>query len=103
MTVWSSTALAGVTDLRFLHFEPEVVAFTRALADAGEAGIAAVESGQAGDELLDDDRLADAGAAEQAGLATLRTSGQSRSMTLMPVSKISVFGSRGWSSSGGSR
>src|SRR4029078_3761994 len=34
-----------------------------------EAGVAAVKTRQAGDELLDDDRLAHPGAAEEAGLA----------------------------------
>src|SRR6185295_16280203 len=62
-------ALAGVADLRFLHFEPEVVALAGPLADAREAGVARVEAREAGDQLLDDDRLADARAAEQAGLA----------------------------------
>ena len=37
MAVWSMTLLAGVADLRLLHFEPEVVALAGALADAGEA------------------------------------------------------------------
>src|SRR4029078_5376306 len=62
-------ALAGVADLRFLHLQPEVVPLAGALAHAGEAGVAAVEAGEAGDQLLDDDGLADAGAAEEAGLA----------------------------------
>jgi len=62
-------ALAGVADLRLLHLQPDVVALARPLADAGEAGVARVEAGEAGDQLLDDDRLADARAAEEAGLA----------------------------------
>ena len=49
----------------------EVVAFARALADAGEHGIAAVRLGDVVDQLLDDHGLADAGAAEQADLAAL--------------------------------
>ena len=61
--------LAGVADLGFLHFQPQVGAFAGALADAGEDRVAAVLLGDAGDEFLDDDRLAEARAAEQAGLA----------------------------------
>ena len=61
--------LAGVADLGFLHLEPQVVALASALADAGKARIATVKPCQARDQLLDDDGLADAGAAEQPGLA----------------------------------
>ncbi len=49
----------------------EVVALAGALADAGEHGVTAVLLGHVADELLDDDRLADAGAAEDADLAAL--------------------------------
>ena len=49
----------------------EVVAFARALADAGEHRIAAVRLGDVVDELLDDHGLAHARAAEQADLAAL--------------------------------
>ena len=49
----------------------QVVAFAGALADAGEHGIATVLLGDVADELLDDDRLAHAGAAEDADLAAL--------------------------------
>ena len=59
----------GLADLGFLHFQPEVVALAGALADAGEHRVAAVLAGDAGDQLGEDDRLAQAGAAEQAGLA----------------------------------
>ena len=59
----------GLADLGFLHFQPEVVAFAGALADAGEHRVAAVLAGDAGDQLGEDDGLAQAGAAEQAGLA----------------------------------
>src|SRR5690606_18145082 len=51
------------------HLEPEVVAHAGALADAAEYGVAAELAGDAGDHLLDDDGLADAGAAEEADLA----------------------------------
>ena len=60
---------AGVADLGFLHFQPEVVALAGPLADAGEHRVTAVLAGDAGDQLGEDDRLAQAGAAEQAGLA----------------------------------
>ena len=60
-----------VDDARLLHLEPEVVALAGALAHAAEGRQAAVLLGEVVDELLDDDRLADAGAAEQADLAAL--------------------------------
>ena len=68
--------LAGVADLGLLHFQPEVVAFAGALADAGEDRVAAVLLGDAGDQLLDDDGLAEARAAEQAGLAAADERGE---------------------------
>ena len=49
----------------------EVVALAGALANAGEHRIAAVRLGHVVDEFLDEHRLADAGAAEQADLAAL--------------------------------
>ena len=49
----------------------EVVAFARPLADAGEHRITAVRLGDVVDQFLDDDGLADAGAAEQADFAAL--------------------------------
>ena len=52
-----------------LHLEPEVVALAGALADAGEHRHAAVLLGDVVDQLLDQHRLAEAGAAEQADLA----------------------------------
>ena len=58
-----------VDDAGFLQFEPQVVAFARALAHAGEDRNAAVLHGEVVDQFLDDDGLADAGAAEQADLA----------------------------------
>ena len=68
MAVWEGRS-GGLADFGLLHFEPKVVALARAFADAGKHGIAAVLAGDAGDQLGEDDRLADAGAAEQAGLA----------------------------------
>src|SRR3712207_8855088 len=57
---------------RLRHLEPEVVPLARALADAAERRQAAVLLREVVDELLDDDRLADAGPAEEADLAALR-------------------------------
>ena len=58
-------------DARLGHLVEQVVALARALADAGEHGVAAVLLGDVADQLLDDDRLAHAGAAEDADLAAL--------------------------------
>ncbi len=58
-------------DARLGHLEIEVVALARALAHAGEHREAAVLGGDVADQLLDEDRLADAGAAEEADLAAL--------------------------------
>ena len=60
--------LAGVQQ-RLLHLEQEVVALTRTLTDAREAGHAAVALGHVVDELHDEHGLAHAGAAEEADLA----------------------------------
>jgi hypothetical protein len=49
----------------------EVVALAGALADAGEDRVARVHLGDVVDQLLDQHRLADAGAAEEADLAAL--------------------------------
>ncbi len=51
------------------HLEPEVVPLAGALADAGEDRHAAVLLGDVVDQLLDQHRLAETGAAEQADLA----------------------------------
>ena len=61
--------IVRIDDARFLHFEPQVVAFAGALAHAGEHRNAAVLLGDVVDQLHDDDGLADARAAEQADLA----------------------------------
>ena len=63
-------AAAGVADFGFLHFEPEARAFTRTLADAGEHGVTAVGGGDAGDQLGENNRLAETGTAEQTGFTT---------------------------------
>src|SRR3712207_5956102 len=54
---------------RLRHLEPEVVPLARALAHAAERRQAAVLLREVVDELLDEHRLADAGATEQADLA----------------------------------
>ena len=58
-----------VEHARLLHLEEQVVALARALADAGEDRHAAVLLRDVVDQLLDQHRLPDAGAAEQADLA----------------------------------
>ena len=58
-----------VDNAGLFHFHPEVVAFTGTLTDAGEHRETAVLGGDVVDELHDQNRLADAGAAEQADLA----------------------------------
>ena len=58
-------------DLRFDELVIEVVAFTGALADAGEHRIAAMGLGDVVDQFLDEHRLTYAGAAEQPDLAAL--------------------------------
>ena len=58
-----------VEHARLLHLEVEVVPLAGALADAGEDRDAAVLARDVVDQLLDQDRLADAGAAEEADLA----------------------------------
>ena len=54
------------------HLEPEVVPLAGPLADAGEDRVAARGLRDVVDQLHDEDGLADAGAAEEAGLAALR-------------------------------
>ena len=58
------------------HFADQVVAFTGTLANAGEHGHAAVVLRHALDHFLDQHRLADACAAEQADLAALHVRSQ---------------------------
>ena len=57
---------------RLFHFEPEVVAFARALADAGEHREALVHVRDVADQLLNENGLADAGAAEESDLTAAR-------------------------------
>ena len=65
-----------VEDPGLAHLDDQVVALTGALADAGEDGHAVVVEGHALDHLLDEDRLSDAGTAEQADLAALDVGGE---------------------------
>ena len=58
-------------DARLGHLVDEVVALAATLADAGEDRDAGMLLGDVPDQLLDDDRLAHAGAAEDADLAAL--------------------------------
>jgi peptide chain release factor 1 len=62
----------AVRRLRLGHLVPEVVALAGALAHAAEHRVAGVLLGDVGDQLQDDDGLADAGASEQTHLAALR-------------------------------
>ena len=55
----------------FAHLQVQVGTLTGTLTDAGEHGSAAVLLRQVVDQLLDDNGLANAGAAEQAGLTAL--------------------------------
>ena len=64
--------LLDIDHARLLHFQPQIVAFTGALAHAGKHGEAAVLQRDVVDEFHDDDGLAHAGAAEQADLAALQ-------------------------------
>ena len=54
-----------VDDAGLLHFEPQVVSFTRAFAHAGEHGNSTVLGCDVVDQFLNDDGLSDAGAAKQ--------------------------------------
>ena len=93
-------------DLRVDELVIEVVAFAGALADAGEHRIAAVGLGDVVDQLLDEHRLADARAAEQADLAALGVGREQvddldagdqnlRFGRLLDIGRASADGSRG--------
>ena len=68
---WSSGSCGSALTFEVDELVIEVVALAGALADAGEHRIAAMGLGDVVDQLLDEHRLADAGAAEQADLAAL--------------------------------
>src|SRR5436190_198688 len=62
----------ALEDAGFLHLQPQVVALAGALSDATEGRAALVLLRDVADQLLDQDRLADARAPEQTDLAALR-------------------------------
>ncbi len=64
--------IARLDDAGLGHFQPQIVAFARTLADSGEHGKSAVLLGDVVDQFLNEDGLADAGAAEQSDLAALQ-------------------------------
>ena len=61
-----------IDDARLLELMPKIVSFTRPLTHAGKHGESAVLARNVVDQLLDDDRLAYAGAAKQPNLAALQ-------------------------------
>src|SRR5439155_13476266 len=65
-----------VDDARFLHLQPEVVPFARPLPHAREDRETAVLRGDVPDQLLQYDRLPEAGAAEETDLSTLGVGGE---------------------------
>ena len=69
--IWPKTRAVLSRDAALPHLFPEVVALAATFADTGEDRVAAVLHRDVVDQLLDQDRLADAGAAEQADLAAL--------------------------------
>ena len=83
------------------HLHPQVVALAGPLADAGEHRGATEVAGDAGDHLLDEHRLADARAAEQADLAALDVRGEQVD-DLQARPSTSVLPSS-WSNGGGLR
>jgi len=64
--------VAGLDNSRFRHFQPEVVAFARAFADAGKYGKSSVLLGDVIDQFHDDDGLAHASATEQTDFSALQ-------------------------------
>ena len=68
--------LAGAADLGLLHLQPEVVPLAGPLAHAGEDRVAAVHRRDPRDQLGQDHRLAQPGAAEEADLAAADERGQ---------------------------
>ena len=92
-------AAAGVADLGFLHFEPQVGPFAGPLADAGEHRVTAV--GRLAMRAISSVRMTVLPRPAPPNRPALppRTNGVSRSMTLMPVSNSSVLVDR--SASGG--
>lgn len=60
-----------VDNAGFLHFVPKVIAFTGTFPYTGEYGITAVTGSNVMDQFHDEDRLADAGTAEEADFTAL--------------------------------
>ena len=75
-SIWPKTSAVLSKTPGLFHLVDEVVALTGALADTGEHRDTAVVLRDALDHLLDEDGLADAGAAEQADLAALHVRGE---------------------------
>src|SRR5262249_7862869 len=61
---------ASIADLCFLHFDPEVGAFTSTLADASKYGVTAVGTRNTSDELGENNCFSQTGTAEQTGFTT---------------------------------
>jgi hypothetical protein len=83
-------AAAGVADLGFLHFQPEVVPFAGPFAHAGEDRVTAVALAIRAISSVRMTVLPRPAPPNRPALPP-RTNGVSRSMTLMPVSNISVL------------
>jgi hypothetical protein len=75
-SIWPNTSAVCGSTLDSAHLQDEVVALAGALADAGEHRGATEVAGHPDDHLLDEHRLAHAGAAEQADLAALDVRGE---------------------------
>ena len=71
-SIWPKTSVVCASTPDSFISSPEIVAFARAFADAGEDREAFVHVGDVADQLLDEHRLADAGAAEESDLAAAR-------------------------------
>jgi hypothetical protein len=74
--IWPNTMAVLSMTPDSVHFAIEGGALAGALADAGEHRVAAVFGGDVADELLNQHRLAHAGAAEEADLAALLVGGE---------------------------
>ena len=61
---------SGLTDLGLLHFQPQVGAFASSLAHAGKHRVTTVGAGDSGDQLGQNDRLAQTGTTEQPSFTT---------------------------------
>ena len=75
-SIWPKTSAVCASTPDSRHLQDEVVALAGALTDAGEDRRATEVAGHPDDHLLDEHRLAHAGAAEQADLAALDVRGE---------------------------